>query len=760
RMSPDWTEMRFLDGKGMIADTRNPDTEWLGTYLHPDDRPRMMEAIQAAIRGRSMFELVHRVLRVDGTLGWVHSRAVPLFSPDGEIAEWFGAAGDVSDLLRTESRLFEEHERLEALMRSLPVGVAISGNRRCEQVTGNATLLALLGAGPVENISASAPDPDAFGRRVIYLRDGMPIPDSELPMQRAARGGETVPPTEVQILTPDGRSSFAEMSAAPICNEQGEVTGGVAVVMDVTALRQAKETREQARLKDEFLAILGHELRNPLAAISNALQVLSGVVSQEQRASLEELMRRQTGVLKRLVDDLLEVSRITHGRIRLQREGVDLSELLRAAAAAARLAMTERAQELVVIEPPSPVSFLADGVRMRQVAANLLDNASKYTDRGGRIQLSGSLEGPDVVLRCKDNGRGIPLDMQQKIFEPLIRAETAGQSDSSGLGLGLTLVKRLAELHGGSVSVRSGGPGTGSEFRVRLPFIAAEPDAGSLSITASLPPRNGLSFVIVEDNRDVSETLALSLRQAGHRVAEFSEGASALEGISSIDPDAVFLDIGLPGLDGYEVLARMKEQEHLRKTLFIGISGFAPSARGQDHGAQFDRYLIKPVNVAEVLNLVTLRRQQTAAGPIRALLVEDYADLAAATAAILRAEGIDVVVAATGREALRAEEEFRPQLILCDMNLPDMSGLDVVRTIRESPGREATHVAIVTARSERDLRAYNKKARKLGVDEFIAKPIAPETIHALIGALTDPKQPEGEGTPAPSAHAMSADSGS
>ncbi len=738
RMSPGWERLWFLEGKGLIADTPGARETWLESYIPPGDQKHVMEVIERAIRTKSIFDLEHRVRRVDGTLGWIHSRAVPLLDANGKIREWFGAASDVTERKEAETKLYEAHERLEALMRSLPVGVMFSNDPACTRVTGNSTLLALLGAGPEDNISGRAVNTDAFGRRMVHLQDGRPLSVAELPLQRAAREGRVIPPVELQVQLPDGRNRFLEVSGAPLRGEQGEVIGGLAVTVDISARKQAEEDRKQARLKDEFLAVLGHELRNPLAAISNAVQVLSSGVTAAQRASLDELIRRQVEFLRRLVDDLLDVSRITHGQIRLQKKSVDLSDLLQISAAAAHPAVTERRQTLVVRMPRNPVLFVADQVRMKQITANLLDNASKYTDPGGTIELSGALEDSAVVIRCKDTGRGIPLEMQHRIFEPLIRVEMEDQSASPGLGLGLTLVKRLAELHGGSVWLSSEGPGTGSEFVIRLPFLAAEPPPPANVATAPPRPHRALHMVLVEDNADVSRTMTAALEQAGHHVNHFEDGSSALSGIEDLRPDAVLLDIGLPGMNGYEVLARMRKLPHLRNTLFIGISGFEQPAVKRKLRARFDHYLVKPVDTAEILKLITGRPREDNREQPRVLLVEDHADVAAMTADLLRSEGFDVMVAVTGQDAVGLAPRFHPHLILCDMNLPGMKGLDVACKLRAAYQPRRVHIAMVTARSEAEIQLYNSQAGELDVDEFIPKPITPAMVRTLLTKL-DPR---------------------
>ncbi|HVB98140.1 MAG TPA: ATP-binding protein [Candidatus Dormibacteraeota bacterium] len=380
--------------------------------------------------------------------------------------------------------------------------------------------------------------------------------------------------------------------------------------IDVTDRKRMEQERErEGQRKDEFLSLLGHELRNPLAAISFATEMLSSDVMAERRASLEETIARQVKLLRRLVDDLLDLARISHGQISLKRERIDLAEFLQRVGGSARSFFTDRGQELVLRLPCEHVWFTADATRLEQVAMNLLNNASKYTARQGKIELSGSREGSYVVIRCKDNGIGIPLEMQQMIFEPFTRGSL--DSDSRGeasLGVGLALVRQLMELHGGTVSVSSGGPGLGSEFLVKLPLLKTptEPNAKNQAVSASRG-RRALSIVIVEDNPDVARTLTIALERAGHKVTYFPDGASTLSGLSGLKPDAALIDIGLPGMDGYELAAKLREKRNLQRTLFIAVSGFKKRAETGKLRSFFDHYLVKPVSLADLLTLLDRR---------------------------------------------------------------------------------------------------------------------------------------------------------
>jgi CheY-like chemotaxis protein/two-component sensor histidine kinase len=338
-------------------------------------------------------------------------------------------------------------------------------------------------------------------------------------------------------------------------------------------------------------------------------------VAPARRAFLHQMMERQLAVLQRLVDDLLDLTRITHGQIKLKEKCIDLGEFLQDAASAAGSYVASRGHELVLRLPSEQVDFMADGVRLDQVVANLLDNAAKYTDRGGRIELSGAREGSEVVIRCKDNGRGIPWGMKQMIFEPFTRTEKAGESAVAGVGVGLALVKHLVELHGGEVFAESGGPGAGSEFVVRLPLVEPPPATpGGRRAGSARDSRSPLSVAVVEDNPDVAQSLAILLERAGHRVTVFEDGPSALSGLARLKPAAVVLDIGLPGLDGYELAAGLRKDPTLKHTLLIALSGFKDREEPGNAQGCFDHYLVKPVDPAKLLACLETRARAAAAG--------------------------------------------------------------------------------------------------------------------------------------------------
>ena len=583
-----------------------------------------------------------------------------------------------------------------------------------------------------------------------FVRDVIPPPSRDIVLnhyRHAIRSGQPVR-WEEESVYPAGRR-HGEVAVTPLYDASGIATHLIGIVHDITERkRMEKERAEGDRLKDEFLSLLGHELRNPLAAISTGVQLLSGGVTDEERVSLNGMMDRQVKLMQRLLDDLLDLGRITHGHIQLKKERIDLAKLLQHVTVVTQSTTAERRQEMILRLPAEVVTFEADEARLEQIAINLLSNASKYTAQGGRIEFSGAREGSEVVLRCKDNGRGIPREMLQKIFEPFTRVGPL--SDSRGeasLGIGLALVKRLVELHGGRISVESSGPGTGSEFLVRLPMqptLSDQPPAPETKPAFTL--RRSRSIVLVEDNSDVAGTIVVALKQAGYRVTLFADAFSALAGLSDLQPHAILLDIGLPGMDGYELAAKLRKERNCRDSLFIAISGFK-RRQTPEAADDFDHYFTKPVNLSSLLNVLgsTLAEAEqataAAAGPapektsLQVLLIEDHAALSAAMAELLNREGFEVRTASSGGEGLKFASDFRPQLILCDLNLPDMGGQEVIRRLRSNPVTRHAYSVILTALSEAEIRTFNDEAKKMGIDEFIRKPLMPEVLHSLVAKL-------------------------
>lgn len=367
--------------------------------------------------------------------------------------------------------------------------------------------------------------------------------------------------------------------------------------------QRTEELEEANRRKDQFLAVLAHELRNPLAAIRMAAQSVNLVDSDTvDRERWSSIIDRQIGHLSRLIDDLVDVSRITRGTIELQRKPVDVRGILVEAVDASRPVIEDRQHRLTLTTPNDHVRVFADPARLVQVVANLLHNAAKFTAKGGEINVSIEQDADDVVLRVRDNGIGIEPDMLPKIFEMFSQVGRPLDRPSSGLGIGLALVRTLVELHGGSVTASSQGHGTGTEVTVRIPRLDRPAEEQAVAPPADLPAKLPPSrILVVDDNADAAEALAFMLRAAGHVVNTANDGLEALHISPSFKPEIVLLDLGMPNLNGYATAHRIREEPWGRNVLLIALTGWGqPKDRGRTSRAGFNAHLVKPVGVEEL----------------------------------------------------------------------------------------------------------------------------------------------------------------
>ena len=379
---------------------------------------------------------------------------------------------------------------------------------------------------------------------------------------------------------------------------------------------------EASRRKDEFLAMLGHELRNPLAPILNAIHILKLPRTTEAQArQVRDMMEDQVKHMIRLVDDLLDVSRIMSGRIDLRAERVDLARVVDRAIQTARPAIDAAGHELTVSLPAEPVHLVGDPIRLAQVFANLLNNAAKYTDRAGRISLTAALGDGQVAVHVRDNGIGIPPDVLPHIFELFVQANRSLDRSQSGLGIGLTLVRRLVALHRGSVQAISGGPGHGSEFVVRLP-VARIGEGGALggdlrpTRTAGPPDRTARRILVVDDNLDAAESLGMLLRLQGHTVRTVHDGKAVLSVVEEFRPQVLMLDLGLPGKSGYEVAKELRAESQFAELVIAAVTGYGQEDdRRKSREAGFDYHLVKPIELAGIDQVLSDARLR--GGPAR-----------------------------------------------------------------------------------------------------------------------------------------------
>ena len=405
-------------------------------------------------------------------------------------------------------------------------------------------------------------------------------------------------PSHTILVAKHGARIPIDESVAPVRNDRGEILGAVLVFRDVTKRKQQEEERRQAdTAKDEFLAMLGHELRNPLAAVRNAITAAS--LDEDTRGRALEIARRQTARLARLVDDLLDVARITRRKISLRKERVLLGEVAQRAFDATRATALDRGHVFSIVDCPEPIAVEADPVRLEQVIDNLLTNAIKYTPPGGRIVLATSREDGQAVVRVRDNGVGIDPGLLPKIFESFVQSERSPERADGGLGIGLTIVKLLVELHGGKVEVQSAGTGSGAEFIIRLPALATNQPLAPAPAIAAPVRRHPVRVLIVEDNADAAEALGLLLEVAGVEARIAHDGREALEVAKAERFDVILVDIGLPGMDGYEVARRLREMPECKRTLLAALTGYGRSEdRQKALDAGFSVHLVKPVELA------------------------------------------------------------------------------------------------------------------------------------------------------------------
>lgn len=719
RVNASWSEMRSLDGRGFLTDAVNPQDSWLDAYVHPEDQSAVMAAAREAIRERSVFELEHRVIRIDGQIGWVLNRAVPIFDDSDSIVEWFGAATDVTERKQAEQLQQRATQTLSMMIEQSPLGIYLTDSDfRIVQVSLGAmpafqNVQPVIGRGLEEVMHTIWPEAIAnevieifhhtletgepyvspgltemrkdlneirsyewqvnritladgsFGvvcyffettrlqqaaealreseERFRMLADNMSqlawtcgelghcnwynqrwyeytgsnfqqmqgdgwktvrhpdyIKRVESSIARARENGsvweETFP-----LKGKDGQYRWFLSRAVPIRNEDGEIIRWFGTSTDVNELRATQQLlREADRRKDEFLAMLAHELRNPLAPIRSGLDILSFADDAEHR-DVVRIMQEQVTHVVRLVDDLLDMSRIMRGKVELRKETIELEPTVKKAIDAVTDTIQEHGHTLSVTLPDEPVWVHADPVRIVQVLENLLNNATKYMEGNGSIELIASVHDEQLSIEVRDEGIGIDPEFLPKVFELFAQSDRSLDRSKGGLGIGLTLVKQLLDMHDGTVHVQSDGHGRGSVFTIKLPTVPP-PASSSESLTHSSDSEDAYRIVVVDDNRGAVFLLSkLLTKLGGHEVHTATDGHSALEVIRDVTPDIVFLDIGLPNLSGYEVASELRQDGQFDNLLLVALTGYGQEQdRLKSHEAGFDMHLVKPPSISQV----------------------------------------------------------------------------------------------------------------------------------------------------------------
>ncbi len=458
-----------------------------------------------------------------------------------------------------------------------------------------------------------------FSRFFVPEDVGFGQPEAEV-HQATASGQLTLEGWQVRR---DGTRFWGCSVITSLRDERGELKGFAKVIRDNTDRkqlemelhRQAEELAEANRRKDEFLAMLSHELRNPLAPVLNSVHVLRQAPDDPSLVQFAgNMVERQVRHMARLIDDLLDVTRLTHGKVRLRTEPIELGAIAERAAEGVGPLMEERSHRFQLLPHDGPIWLEADPVRLDQILTNLLNNAAEFTDPGGNIEMMVARDGADAVIRVRDDGVGIAPVLLPRIFDLFAQADTSLDRGGGGLGIGLTLVKRLVTMHGGTVEVQSEGPGQGSEFTVRLPALP-DPPADAATPFQAAGPAMTLRILVVDDNVDMAMSLSILLQLYGHTVEMAHDGSVALEMAQSRAFDVILLDIGLPSMDGYGVARGIRARGSDPRPFLVGISGYgfdADRRRAEDAG--FDLYLVKPVDPQRLETLVE-QWSRTRAGP-------------------------------------------------------------------------------------------------------------------------------------------------
>jgi signal transduction histidine kinase/CheY-like chemotaxis protein len=498
--------------------------------------------------------------------------------------------------------------RLASIFRQVPAGIAILRGPHHVFELVNDHYQGLVGPRPVLGQPLLTALPELQGQGILELLDGV-----------RANGRPYVGRSQRFMLARGTalQERFFDFVYQPILDTRGQVEGIAVVAFDVTDLAQARRDAEVANnAKDDFLAMLGHELRNPLAPILIALELIRArrVPGHERELAIIE---RQARHLVRLVDDLLDVARIARGKIELRPERVELGRLVALAVEASAPVVAERGHLLHMDVAPAGLLLKGDPIRLTQVLSNLLTNAAKYTNPGGRIDVRAWAEDDHAVVQVEDNGIGISADMLPRLFDKFVQERQALDRSRGGLGLGLAIVKEIVALHGGEVSARSPGLGHGSVFELRLPLADAAACAGACEAdTWPAPHRTGRRLLLVDDNPDVLDAMRALLELGGHAVTALADPHVALALPDGHAPDIALLDIGLPGMNGYELLAALRARPGWGHTAFVALSGYGqPEDRARSLGAGFSAHLVKPPAPQELAALLDTLGQRTARKP-------------------------------------------------------------------------------------------------------------------------------------------------
>jgi PAS domain S-box-containing protein len=600
--------------------------------VHPDDHVLLWRRWDNAVSTSVTVEMDYRIRTRTGEWRWYFCRISPNRNARGEVIQWVGTAIDTHDrhlaevaLRKSADRARAHADELWALMDAVPAAVWLTRDSRCEEIVGNRAAHELFRIHP----GGVIPDHGNLAGLSHFriFAGGEELAEIDQSVRRAARG-EALRNLEEEIRFENGDILHLYGSAVPLRDSEGVPRGAVAAFVDVTRLKQAEEALLEAdRRKDEFLALLSHELRNPLMPILTAAQLLKPHLQGEAARELD-VIHRQATHLAGLVDDLIDVSRVAHGKVTITRRTLEISGVVFKALEAVTPIFDVHKHRVTIDVAAAGLLVEADEGRLTQVFSNLLSNASRYTPMGGEIMVRGYRSGNWVVVTVRDTGVGIKPGLLSNVFELFVQGERGPDRSEGGLGLGLPLARTLTELHGGKLSVTSEGVGKGSEFTVRLPVAKTavplrcqtSPGApGSCRDDASDPETPLPRVLIVDDNRDVADMLALLIGRSGYETRTAYDPLSAIEIADRMRPQVVILDIGLPMMDGYTLGRELRALLGEDAPSLVALTGYGQEGdRRKSEEARFARHLVKPVDSAQLVGLieqlVTEREQRVAGG--------------------------------------------------------------------------------------------------------------------------------------------------
>jgi PAS domain S-box-containing protein len=592
--------------------------------IHPEDRSRIAVAVAGAIQVDQpvAYSEEYRVIHVDGSMRWVHGKGRAIFDETATDQQAIRLDGTVMDITaqkaseiarkQVEQALLESEERLRAA--TAAVSELIWTNNADGLMQGEQR-------GWGEFTGQSRDEYQGYGwSSAVHPDDAQATVDAWM----AAVAGKRTFVFEHRLRRHDGQWRLCSVRAVPILNADGQIREWVGVHDDITErkrddeqLRQlAAELSEVNSRKDEFLATLAHELRNPLAPIRNGLQLMK--LAGGQLDIIEQtraMMERQLTQMVRLVDDLMDVSRISQGKLELRKERVPISAVLDSAVESSRPLIEQMGHKLTITLPEQPIFLDADMTRLAQVFLNLLNNAAKYSERDGHIQLIARREGSELLVTVRDYGAGMAAGQLPRIFEMFAQIGSSQEKSQGGLGIGLNLVKRLVEMHNGQVEARSAGLGKGSEFVVRLPAltdaqlrtvdVGGEPASSNLELREPAPSASALRILIVDDSRDGANSMSEMLEIMGHDTRTAYDGQQGVDIAAQYRPDVILLDIGMPKLNGHEACRHIREQPWGKGIVLIALTGWGQDKdRERTREAGFDHHLVKPVKPQALLELL------------------------------------------------------------------------------------------------------------------------------------------------------------